>query len=71
MRDKSAAIAVDFYKVPIFKQRLEEAGYAYEEFGGIAPGTKTLKVAYAEEELPALTELIKSANAEASKKKLN
>lgn len=70
-RDKSAAVAVDFYKLPTFKQILDEAGYSYEELGGITPGTATLKVAYAEKELPHLTLIIKRANREAAKKRMN
>jgi hypothetical protein len=39
-----AGIAVDDWKLPVFRQRLTEAGYTYEDAGEAMPGITMLTV---------------------------
>ena len=39
-----AGIAVDNWKLPVFRRRLSEAGYAYEDGGGLTGDTTLLTV---------------------------
>lgn len=39
-----AGIAVDDWKLPIFRKRLEEAGFSYEDAGALTHGTTMLRV---------------------------
>ena len=39
-----AGIAVDNWKLPVFRKRLTEAGYAYDDAGELTPGTTLLTV---------------------------
>ena len=39
-----AGIAVDDWKLPVFRQRLEEAGYKYHDAGPLTAGTTLLQV---------------------------
>ena len=43
---KTAGIALDSWKLPIFKKHLDAAGYQYEEPVQFTPGTLILKVHY-------------------------
>lgn len=43
---KKAAVCIDAWKLPIFKRRLDAAGYTYKECAGITPDTLTLQVNY-------------------------
>lgn len=43
---KTAGIALDTWKLPIFKRRLDAAGYKYEEPVPFTDGTLILKVKY-------------------------
>jgi hypothetical protein len=45
-RGKTAAVAVEEWKVPIFRKHLDEAGYAYEGPTPLRPGIVVLKVRY-------------------------
>lgn len=57
-----AAIVVDDYKLPVFRRRLGESGYQFEEAAGVTADTKTLTVQT--ENLTALAEVVKAANRE-------
>lgn len=46
-RTKTAAVAIDDWKLPVFKRHLDAAGYAYTEHPGITRGTLLLRVKYA------------------------
>lgn len=39
-----AGIAVDDWKLPVFRKRLKAAGFAYEDGGALTPGTTILTV---------------------------
>jgi hypothetical protein len=39
-----AGIAVDDWKLPVFRKLLEEAGYEYNDGGQLTPGTTLLTV---------------------------
>lgn len=39
-----AGIAVDDWKLPVFRRRLTGAGYAYQDGGALTPGTTLLTV---------------------------
>ncbi len=57
-----AAIVVDDYKLPVFRRRLSESGYQFEEMAGVTADTKTLTVQT--ENLSALADVVKAANRE-------
>ena len=46
MNSKVAGIALDDWKLPIFKKHLDAAGYKYDEPMGFTEGTLVLKVHY-------------------------
>lgn len=60
-----AGIALDDWKLPVFRQRLEQAGYTYEDAGAPAPGLTMLTVHFTDQ--AALTEVVKQANAECTR----
>lgn len=41
-----AGIVVDDWKLPIFRKHLTDAGYTYEDAGGLTAATTVLKVPY-------------------------
>jgi hypothetical protein len=41
---QTAGIAIDNWKLPIFKRHLEAAGFEYTEKKGLTPTTRLLKV---------------------------
>lgn len=47
-KNKTAAIAIDRWKFPIFKRRLENAGFTFTENPGLTANTMILKVPYDE-----------------------
>lgn len=59
---KTAAVALDDWKLPVFKKRLDDAGYAYEQRAGIVKDTLTLIVKY--KYRAELSLVIMAANAE-------
>jgi hypothetical protein len=59
---KTAGIAIDSWKLPIFKKHLEAAGYAYTQHLGLTADTLLLKVKT--ERLALLLPIVKKANAE-------
>lgn len=61
---KKAGIAIDEWKLPIFKRHLEQAGYTYENVGPLAPATLLLRVNTTNP--VALLEVVKAANTEAA-----
>jgi len=58
----AAGVVLDAWKLPVFKRRLDDAGYQYTECPGITPDTKTLRVKY--EYLADLMPIIEAANKE-------
>ena len=42
--EKKCGIALDDYKLPIFRRELDAAGFAYEDMGELTPGTTLLQV---------------------------
>jgi len=61
---QKAGIAIDEWKLPIFKRHLEGAGYSFENAGRFTAGSLMLRVDTTN--LEALCEVIKAANAEAA-----
>jgi hypothetical protein len=63
-----AAIAIDDWKLPIFERHLVGAGYEFEQHPGLTSDTLTLTVV-----TPSVEELevvVRAANTEAQKRKL-
>lgn len=64
---KTAGVAIDAWKLAIFKKHLDAAGYTFTEGPGLVPDTKLLKVDY--EWVHRLQPIIEAANAECRKQK--
>lgn len=62
---KTAAVAIDAWKLPTFKKHLDAAGYSYTEHLGITDDTLLLKVEY--EWLRDLKPIVEAANMECNK----
>ena len=63
----TAGVAIDDWKLPIFKKHLDKAGYAYTEHPGLSSGTLMLKVQC--EWVHVLKPVIEAANKECAKVK--
>lgn len=61
---KTAGVAIDDWKLPIFKKHLDAAGYTYTEHPGLTQDTLTLVVEY--EWVAELKPIIEAANKECS-----
>jgi hypothetical protein len=61
---KTAAIAIDAWKLPIFERHLRQSGYSFTNAGTLVPGTLILSVST--ENLDALAEVVQAASAEAA-----
>ena len=59
---KTAAVAIDNWKLPTFKRHLDAAGYAYTEGPGVTHDTLILSVKY--EWVADLKPIIETANKE-------
>lgn len=59
------AIAIDDYKLPVFKKHLDAAGFAFEQGPGITPDTINLYVIT--DKVLELGAVTKAANTEASR----
>jgi len=59
---KKSGVAIDDWKLPIFKKHLDKAGYAYTEHPGLMEGTLLLQVQY--EWVSDLEPIIEAANKE-------
>lgn len=66
---KTAAIALDDWKLEIFKEELDKSSYKYEEAGELTEGVLTLKV-YTKN-LAKLAKVVKRANVRAARSKMN
>jgi hypothetical protein len=66
---RKAGVAIDAWKLPIFERHLSRSGYAFESAGELTKGCLVLTVWT--ENMEALGEVIKAANAEAAKTKGN
>lgn len=64
---KKAAVTVDDWKLPVFRQHLDAAGYAYEGPIPFTDGTSILQVTY--EWVRDLQPIIEAANRECAKRK--
>ncbi len=64
-----AAIVLDAWKQTIFKRRIVQAGFTYEQHPGVAAGTVTLTVIT--DDGLRLAEVVKAANDEAARVKEN
>lgn len=62
---KTAAIAIDAWKLAIFERHLKQSGYAFENVGPFTADTLILRVST--ENLHALGETVKAANVEAAR----
>lgn len=62
---KIAGVAIDKYKLPVFKKHLDGAGYTFTESPGLSPETLILKVPY--KWVHELKSIIEAANKEATK----
>lgn len=60
-----AGIALDDWKLPVFRKRLEEAGYTYEDAGAPSPGVTMLTVQFTDQ--AALQQVVVAANAECAR----
>lgn len=67
---KRAAILIDDWKLPVFKRRLEEAGFTFEQLPGLNASTVTLRV-MCDSPLNTLAPIVKAANAECAASKMN
>lgn len=45
-----AGVALDDWKLPVFRKRLTEAGYVYTDAGEVTPGTTMLHVQFTDQE---------------------
>lgn len=57
-----AGIAVDDWKLPVFRRRLTDAGYTYEDRGAPTPNVTMLMVPFTDQ--AALQEVVVAAQAE-------
>lgn len=62
-----AGIAVDDWKLPVFRKRLKAAGYTYEDAGSLTPGTTTLTVQT--DNILALKKVLEQCQSECAKQK--
>lgn len=62
-----AGIAVDDWKLPVFRKRLEDAGFAYEDKGALTGDTTLLQVSTYDSE--GLARVVKRANDECARMK--
>lgn len=63
-----AAVAIDDWKLEVFKKHLDDAGYRYEQLPGLTAGTIILKVSY--DRIKDLAPVVKAANDEARRSKM-
>lgn len=69
---KTAAIAIDRYKLPTFKRHLEAGGYEIvEETDGVTPETMFLKVPYPHGGAADLAKVCRAATDECKRSKAN
>lgn len=66
---KTAGIAIDDWKLPIFKKWLDGAGYKFTQHAGLSFGTLLLKVEA--ESIDRLANIIEASNKEAAQWKKN
>jgi hypothetical protein len=64
---KKAGVAIEDWKLPIFKKHLDAAGYRYEEPASLTSGTLVLQVHY--EWIHKLMPIIEAAQKECAEKK--
>lgn len=61
-----AGVILERWKLPIFKRRLEAAGWTFEQFPGLTPDLATLQVLYTDQpDRDALQVVLAAAMAEA------
>ena len=60
-----AGIALDDWKLPVFRKALTDAGYTYEDGGAAGPGLTILHVPFTD--AAALTRVVADANAECTR----
>lgn len=66
-----AGIAVDDWKLPIFRRRLTEAGFEYTDAGAIIGQTTMLHVEYDADTFAKLTALVTACQADCARQKRN
>lgn len=64
---KKAAVMVDDWKLPVFRRRLEKAGFTYKDGGAPMVGITNLMVDYEEDQLAALATVVTESQAECAK----
>lgn len=64
-----AAIAIDSWKLPIFEEKLNGAGFQYEKHGGLTKDSLTLIVETDDDGMPTLAKVVATANTEAAKRR--
>ncbi len=64
-----AGIALDDWKLPIFRKRLEEAGFTYSDAGAPAPGVTVLAVVATPETIERLSQVVLQCQEEAAAQK--
>jgi len=62
-------IAIDDWKLPVFRKGLEDAGFDFEVGPGLSKGTLFLTLEIAEEELGHLTRVVKQCQVKAAEPK--
>lgn len=63
---KIAGVAIDAWKLPIFKKHLDAAGYSYTKHPGLTSDTLLLKIKT--DRIATLQPIIEAANAECRKR---
>lgn len=64
---KKAGVVVDDWKLPVFRKRLEEGGFTYEDRGAGPGATTILMVPFEPHHAAKLTALVTAANLECAK----
>lgn len=59
-----AGVAVDKWKVPVFKRHLDQSGFVYTEHPGVTRDTAMLKVVVAADRMSVLHTVIRNAQHE-------
>ena len=62
-----AAIALDDWKLPIFRKRLTDAGFDYKDAGAPMAGMTMLSVVFRPDEMQKLQDVVVAAQTEATK----
>ena len=65
MRERTASVVLDSWKLPYFKRELDGASFDYSEIPGPLQGTTTLLVTFEQFRIDTLTRTIRTSEANA------